>query len=462
MVGMMAMPLSQAAEVLAGRCVSSDVPFRGVSTDSRQLQPGNLFVALQGTNHDGHDYLDAARERGAAAAVVSRMRESSLPLLEVADTRLALGRLAAYWRVQFRLPVVAITGSNGKTTVRSMTHAILACAGQTLATQGNLNNDIGLPLTLFRLSVQDRYAVLEMGANHPGEIDYLAGIARPDIAVVTNAGPAHLAGFGDLEGVARAKGELFTRLSPEGVALINADDRYAPLWRKLAAHCRIVEFGLQAGGDVHARWEGDVAGSTVALSTPWGNTEFELPLPGRHNVMNALAASAAALAAGAALDAVRQGLASLSPVTGRFTIHRLPNAITVIDDTYNANPGSLQAALEALTMADGETWLVLGDMGELGPGTLELHREAGQRARASGVDRFYTLGDLSRAAAEAFGGNAAAFDTLEDLVAALRDAVHGGVHVLVKGSRRMRMERVVEALVATARDRSSTPPEVRR
>jgi UDP-N-acetylmuramoyl-tripeptide--D-alanyl-D-alanine ligase len=462
MVEMMAMQLSTAAEVTAGRCVSADVPFRGVSTDTRQLEQGNLFVALEGPNHDGHDYLEAAHARGAAAAAVTRLRKISLPLLEVADTRLALGRLAAYWRAQFTLPVVAVTGSNGKTTVRSMTHAILTCAGQTLATLGNLNNDIGLPLTLFRLSGEDRYAVLELGANHPGEIGYLAGIARPDIAVVTNAAPAHLEGFGDLEGVARAKGELYTHLAPQGVALINADDPFAPLWRERAAHCRIVEFGLQADAAVHARWRGDVGGSTVSLFTPWGNTEFRLSLPGRHNVMNALAASGAALAAGAGLDAVRQGLASLSAVAGRLTVHHLPNAVTVIDDTYNANPGSLHVALELLGTAEGETWLVLGDMGELGGGALELHREAGHRARAAGVRRLYALGDLSRTAAQSFGDRAEAFDTLEALVAALRAALHTGVHVLVKGSRRMRMERVVDALGVAAREQASAPrPEVR-
>jgi UDP-N-acetylmuramoyl-tripeptide--D-alanyl-D-alanine ligase len=443
---MMAMQLSQAAEVLSGRCVSADVAFCGVSTDTRQLQPGSLFVALQGPNHDGHDYLDAARQQGAAAAAVSRLTRTALPLLEVADTRLALGRLAAWWRARFTLPVVAVTGSNGKTTVRSMTHAILSRAGRTLATEGNLNNDIGLPLTLFRLDSADRFAVLEMGANHPGEIDYLAGIAQPDIAVITNAGPAHLEGFGDMEGVARAKGELFARLGTQGVAIVNADDHYAPLWRELAAHCRIVEFGLQSEAAVRATWRGDVAGSRVALVTPWGDAEFHLPLPGRHNVMNALAASAAALAAGAGLDAVVAGLESLSAVAGRFTVHRLAQGVTVIDDTYNANPGSLQAAIDVLTTAGGETWLVLGDMGELGAGARELHAGAGQRARAAGVDRLFTLGDLSRAAAEAFGANAAAFDTLEGLIDALRSQVHAGLHVLVKGSRRMRMERVVQAL----------------
>jgi UDP-N-acetylmuramoyl-tripeptide--D-alanyl-D-alanine ligase len=461
MGGMMAMQLSKAAAVLGGRCVSTDVRFHGVSTDTRQVQQGNLFVALQGPNHDGHDYLEAARERGAAAAAVSRSTKTALPLLEVADTRLALGRLAAYWRAQFTLPVVAVTGSNGKTTVRSMTHAILACAGRTLATQGNLNNDIGLPLTLFRLAREDRYAVLELGANHPGEIDYLAAIAQPDIAVVTNAGPAHLEGFGDIAGVARAKGEVFARLGPQGVAIINADDRYAPLWRELAAHCRVVDFGLQAEAAVHARWQGDVGGSHVTLGTPWGDTEFHLPLPGRHNVMNALAASAAALAAGAGLDAVCRGLAALSPVAGRFTVHRLPQGITVIDDTYNANPGSLQAAIEVLAMAGGETWLVLGDMAELGPGALDLHREAGRRARTAGVARLFTLGELSRAAAGSFGGDAAAFDTLEDLLVSLREAVHGGLHVLVKGSRRMGMERVVEALGVAPRGQASVRPEAR-
>jgi UDP-N-acetylmuramoyl-tripeptide--D-alanyl-D-alanine ligase len=445
---MMAMQLSQAAEVLSGRCVSADAAFHGVSTDTRQLQPGSLFVALRGPNHDGHDYLDAARARGAAAAAVSRVTQTPLPQLEVEDTRLALGRLAAWWRARFALPVVAVTGSNGKTTVRSMTHAILSRAGRTLATEGNLNNDIGLPLTLFRLGPEDRYAVLEMGANHPGEIDYLACIAQPDIAVITNAGPAHLEGFGDVAGVARAKGELFARLGPQGVAILNADDRYAPLWRELACHCQVVEFGLQADAAVRADWLGDVAGSRVALVTPWGDAEFHLPLPGRHNVMNALAASAAALAAGAGLESVVSGLESLSPVAGRFTVHRLPQGVTVIDDTYNANPGSLQAAIDVLATAGGETWLVLGDMAELGPGARELHAEAGRRARAAGVDRLFTLGELSRAAAESFGAAAAAFDTVEDLVAALGSQVHDGLHVLVKGSRRMRMERVVQTLGA--------------
>jgi len=454
---MMAMQLSEAAQVLNARQVPADVAFRGVSTDSRRLQAGNLFVALQGPNFDGHDYLEAARAQGAAAAAVSRLQATSLPLLQVEDTRLALGQLAAYWRCKFSLPVVAIPGGNGKTTVRAMLAAILGGVGPTLATQGNLNNDIGLPLTLFRLSTDDRFAVLELGANHPGEIDNLAAIARPTIAVVTNAGPAHLEGFGDLEGVARAKGEVFARLDDAGVAVINADDRFAPLWRQLAAHSRVVDFGLTTAAAVHARWEGDVHGSRITLVTPQGECQFLLPLPGRHNVMNALAAAAAALAAGAALADIRSGLESLAPVAGRFNLRRLPAGVTVIDDTYNANPESLQAALEVLAMAGGETWLVLGDMGELGSGAQALHREAGHMAGRAGIDRLFTLGPLARQAAAVFAGPVTACDDMESLLAALRADLHSGVQILVKGSRRMRMERVVQALGATRRETSARP-----
>ena len=274
---MMAMQLSEAAQVLDGRLTGASVAFRGISTDSRRLAPGSLYFALQGPNFDGHAFVDSARAQGAAAAAVNRRCDSSLPQVEVKDTRLALGQLAAFWRQQFSLPLVAITGSNGKTTVRAMTETILSGCGRTLSTQGNLNNDIGLPLTLARLGPDDRYAVLEMGANHAGEIDYLAGLAQPTIAVVTNAAPAHLAGFGDLEGVARAKGELFTRLKADGTAIINADDAFAPLWRSLAGHCTIVEFGLESDAGVTAEWTGDTRGSDLQLETPQGGIELRPP-----------------------------------------------------------------------------------------------------------------------------------------------------------------------------------------
>ena len=442
---MMTMQLSEAAQLLAGSFTGADSKFTGVSTDTRQLLPGALFFALQGPNFDGHGFIETAREQGAVAAAVAHPSESALPQIEVADTRLALGRWCAPWRQQFTLPVVGITGRNGKTTVRAMTAAILSQCGDTLATQGNLNNDIGLPLTLARLGAADRFAVLEMGANHPGEIDYLAGLARPTIAIVTNAGPAHLEGFGDLQGVAQAKGEMFSRLGKDGVAVINADDTFAPLWRELAAHCQIVEFGLQ-GADVTADWQGDASGSDVQLQSPAGNINFHLALPGRHNVMNALAATAAALAAGAGLDAVKAGLETLSQVAGRFNVHSLPGDITLIDDTYNANPESLQVALDVLALAQGDSWLVLGDMGELGADAAALHGAAGRQAREAGVSRLYGLGELAQVAVNAFEGPGGAYATLDELLAVLQRELNGPLHILVKGSRRMRMERVVAAL----------------
>lgn len=443
---MMAMQLSEAAGVLDGQLAGNDVAFTGISTDTRTLPAGALFFALRGPNFDGHACIEAARARGAAGAAVSEPCAAALPHITVADTRLALGRLAADWRRRFDIPVIGITGSNGKTTVRAMTAAILAQCGRALATEGNLNNDIGLPLTLARLGAEHRFAILEMGANHPGEIDYLANIAQPTIAVVTNAGPAHLEGFGDIAGVARAKGELFASLDADSVAIINADDDYAPLWRELAAHCRRVEFGLEADAEVSATWSGDANGTDVTLHTPQGEVQFRLPLPGRHNVMNALAASAAALAAGAGLDDVASGLAGLVPVAGRFNIHHLPGDITLIDDTYNANPGSLQVALDVLAMSGGATWLVLGDMGELGDTSAELHADAGRSARAAGVDRLFAIGDLARAAADSFGEQGEFHATQDELITALRNDLNGPLHVLVKGSRRMQLENVVKAL----------------
>jgi UDP-N-acetylmuramoyl-tripeptide--D-alanyl-D-alanine ligase len=443
---MIRMRLSEAAEVLAARYSRADVSFHGLSTDSRRIETGNLFVALQGPNFDGHDYIEQARRQGAAAAAVTRQPDIPLPMLRVASTRLALGQLAAHWRTRFDLPVVAITGSNGKTTVKEMTAAILARMGNTLVTRGNLNNDIGLPLTLSRLSAEHQYAVVEMGANHPGEIAYLAGIARPTVAVVTNAGPAHLEGFGDLEGVAHGKGEVYTGLSAGDTAVINADDLYAPLWREKAKHCRVIEFGLTSKAQVRAEWEHAAAGSLVRLHTPCGSTEIHLPLPGRHNILNALAAAAAAHAAGADTETIRQGLNAMVPVHGRLTVRRRNDGVMVIDDTYNANPQSLQAALDVLAISQGEKWLVLGDMGELGAAARELHREAGCKARLAGVSRVFTLGDFARETAVGFGSGARSFDHMEELVVALVRELRGEVCVLVKGSRRMAMERAVDAL----------------
>jgi UDP-N-acetylmuramoyl-tripeptide--D-alanyl-D-alanine ligase len=368
-------------------------------------------------------------------------------LLQVADTRLALGELARQWRSRFSIPVVGVTGSNGKTTVKEMLAAILAGQGPVLATQGNLNNDIGVPLTLARLAAEHRSAVIEMGANHSGEIAYLARLVRPTVGIVTNAGPAHLEGFGSLEAVARAKGELFAALSETAVAVINADDRFAPLWQELAQGRPVLSFGLEAAADVTATYMPTQGGMQLQLSTPRGSIEVHLPLLGRHNVINALGAAAAALAAGADLVQIRAGLEGLASVSGRLQCKRRTDGGLVIDDTYNANPASLHAAIDVLREFPGERWLVFGDMGELGDDTAALHAEVGAYASAAGIERLFTLGDLARRAAFAFGDRAQAFSDFEQLVSAVRGGLRANVSLLVKGSRRMGMERVVQALV---------------
>ena len=446
---MIRMLLSEAATVLAAKHLGRDVEFAGVSTDSRALQRDSLFVALRGPHFDGHAYLDQAMQRGAVAALVDRAVETALPNVCVPDTRASLGKLAAAWRARHSMPLVAITGSNGKTTVKEMLAAILGQRGPLLVTQGNLNNDIGVPLTLLRLERAHHHAVIEMGANHAGEIAYLTRIARPTVALITNAGPAHLEGFGSIEGVAHAKGEIYQGLSTDGIAVINGDDRYAPLWRELTGAYRVMSFALEAQADVRAEWQAANGGSVLQLSTPAGATQVKLPLPGRHNVMNALAATAAALAAGAALSDVKKGLEAMQPVHGR--LERMPGikGAQLIDDTYNANPASLQAALEVLAACATRKWLVLGDMGELGTDATALHEQVGEWARAAGVEALYATGELSRHAARAFGAGSEHFTNHATLISALTGRLgrdNGGVTILIKGSRSAHMEDVVAAL----------------
>jgi len=440
--------LAEAAAALGLDGAQPAVSVCGVSTDSRTLQPGELFVALRGPSFDGHDFIEAARERGAAAYLVDHPVPGAEPALVVSDTRLALGRLARHWRGRFAAPLVAVTGSNGKTTVKEMLGAILGGLGPTLATRGNLNNDIGVPLTLFGLRPQHRYAVIEMGANHPGEIAYLTDIARPDVALITNAGAAHLEGFGSVAGVARAKGEIYAGLGPEGVAVVNADDTYAGLWDGLSAAHRRIHFALDAEAEVRAGWRPSGSGSEMSVHTPMGVFEVHLPLAGRHNAMNALAACAAASALNCPTEAMRAGLAGLRPVPGRLVRRAALGGAELIDDTYNANPGSLQAALDVLAACEGERWFVLGDMAELGETGADLHAEAGERARAAGIERLYCLGALAARACERFGAGARGFDSRQALVEALRGDLHAGVTVLLKGSRRIKLDEVVAALVA--------------
>lgn len=440
--------LSTAAGWLDTEQLGEDAEFFGVSTDSRAIEPGMLFIALRGPNHDGHDHVASALEKGAMAALVERPLDINIPQLVVEDTRLALGRLAAAWRGTLRTPLVAVTGSNGKTTVKEMCAAILSRVGATLATRGNLNNDIGVPLTLLRLSPEHRFGVIEMGANHPGEIAYLTGLATPQVAIITNAAPAHLEGFGSVEGVARAKGEIFTGLSEDGVAVINADDDFAGLWREMSAGHRTLCFGLARAADIGARGLGDVHGSELEVLTPLGAFNLNLPLPGRHNIMNALAAVSAAIALSIDFSDIAAGLASLSKVKGRLTTRPGRNGSTILDDSYNANPASLLAGLEVLAACGGRRLLVLGDMGELGENARELHRRAGEQAREMGIDALYTTGRLSQAASEAFGENGHFYESQQQLIEALLPRMNAELTVLVKGSRSSRMERVVEALSA--------------
>jgi UDP-N-acetylmuramoyl-tripeptide--D-alanyl-D-alanine ligase len=445
---MMTMHLSDAAQVLKGRQIGDDVVFSGVSTDTRTLAAGNLFVALHGPHFDGHRYIEQAQQRGAAAAAVSHVVTADLPQLEVENTRLALGALAAHWRSRFDLPLVAVTGSNGKTTVKEMLAAILRRCGSALVTQGNFNNDIGVPHTLFRLESGYDYAVIELGANHPGEIAYLTSLVQPVVALINNAGPAHLEGFGSVAGVARAKGELFDSAGPATTCVINTDDDYATLWRSLAAPRPVITFGLESEADVSASWQGDIDASDIQLNTPQGGASTRISLPGRHNVMNALAAAAAALALGIDPGTIAAGLADTRPVQGRWQSQAGIAGARIVNDTYNANPASLEAGLALLATAAGEIWLVLGDMGELGQAGKQLHSDMGEAARRAGVTRLFTLGELAGLAAAAFGDGASMFDSVDDLVATLRDALHTGVTVLVKGSRAMHMERVANALLA--------------
>jgi UDP-N-acetylmuramoyl-tripeptide--D-alanyl-D-alanine ligase len=449
------MSLAILAEVLQAPLIGRDALFTGVSTDTRTLNRGDLFVAIQGPRFDGHTFLAEAIRAGASGALLARPLDTTLPHVRVDDTRLALGRMAAFWRAQFDIPVIAVTGSNGKTTVKEMIAAILARKGAVCATRGNLNNDIGLPLTLCRLTAQDRCAVIEMGMNHKGEIDYLTRLTRPTVAVITNAGSAHLAGLSSVEQVARAKGEIYAGLVPDGVAVINADDAHAALWKTLAAPRTVRTFGIERLADYRAEYALGVAGIEMFLKSPDDGIEVKLPLLGRHNVLNALAAAAAAAAAGATLDDIKRGLEIVRPVAGRLEPKPGLSGARVIDDTYNANPDSLAAALALLREFKGERVLVLGDMGELGEDAAELHRRAGDLARETGVQRVFGLGEFARNTVATFGKGARHFDSAEALIEALIDCMHGEMTVLVKGSRAARMERVVNGIqrVGTSRQK---------
>jgi UDP-N-acetylmuramoyl-tripeptide--D-alanyl-D-alanine ligase len=442
--------LDELARATGGTAAGERVGFSGVCTDSRVISPGELFVALPGENFDGHDYVPQAIGRGAAAALVARRvgSEREIPQVVVKDTRAALGRLAAAWRARFPLPVVALTGSNGKTTVKEMLACILAvhCGGRedVLATEGNLNNDIGLPLMLLRLRERHRYAVLELGMNHLGEIDYLSRLASPTVALVNNAHRAHIGLLGSLEAIAQAKGEIYAGLRPGGVALVNEDDAFAAYWKELAAGRAVVTFGTAEAADVR----GHCDEGQVRLVTPLDAFAVTLQVPGEHNARNAIAACAAAFALDIPPRDIQAGLAAYAGTKGRLQSRAGLFGSTVVDDTYNANPDSMKAAIRVLAAARGRRVLVMGDMGELGDDAAALHAEIGAFARGAGIERLLALGPLSVHAVEAFGQGAAHFPAIEALVSEARVELRKKVTLLVKGSRFMRMERVVERLAA--------------
>ena len=439
---MIRLRLSELAARLECSPPCKDVTVDAIVTDSRRADFGALFAALPGSQVDGHDFAPAAVRLGAVALLVNRPLDLEVPQLVVDDVLGALGRLAAMLRERLDPVVVGITGSNGKTTVKEMVASILRPAGPLLATRGNYNNELGVPLTLFELEPRHRFAILELGASKAGDIAYLAGIARPDIALVTNIGPAHLGGFGSLEGVARPKGELYAALPVDSCAIVNADEPWAAQWKQVSRAKRVLTFG--SGPDCEVQAAGD--DKQPVIQTPMGSFELCMALPGAHNRINAAAATAVALALDVDLETIRKGLESVQPVPGRLNFIETSAGWTVIDDTYNANPASLYSALRVLSEMHGTPWLVLGDMKELGTDSSKMHREVGDAARAMGVSRLFATGEMSAHTVDAFGEGAEHFDSREALVESLRRQLRPGINCLVKGSRSMGMETVVEGI----------------
>jgi UDP-N-acetylmuramoyl-tripeptide--D-alanyl-D-alanine ligase len=448
---MISMSLSKAAAAINANLIGDDVVFNGCSTDSRTIENGNLFIALSGENFDGHDYVSVAEERGASSLMLEKEVNHVKPVLQVENSRRAMGLLAKTWRDELSIPLVAITGSNGKTTVKEMITSILSEISEVHATSGNLNNDIGVPLTLFGLDKKHQYAVVEMGANHPGEIEWLSSIARPNVAVITQCAPAHLEGFGSVEGVARAKAEIYSGLQSNGTAIINVDDEYANFWQKTCEHLKQFSFGIKSE-------TANVTAKDIKVLTEKNSIQFilhsekesidiVLPLFGEHNVMNALASAACCLSLDVPLSSIKAGLEKMSPVKGRLQVKSGKKGSRIIDDTYNANPTSLGAALKVLGQYKGSRYLVLGDMGELGETAIQLHKEAGELAKQAGVDKLFVIGDLSINAVQSFGQDAQHFNSHDELGKTLLDSINKNTTILIKGSRSMQMEKVVNALV---------------
>jgi UDP-N-acetylmuramoyl-tripeptide--D-alanyl-D-alanine ligase len=447
----MMMRLSDLCRIVGGELMGDDVPFHSVSIDTRSLHQGDLFVALKGERFDANEFIEQAEQTGAAAALLERQTASGLPQVVVADTRLALGRLGGAWRKRSSAAVIGVTGSNGKTTVKEMLAAVLSLHDPVLFTQGNLNNELGVPLTLLRLRPEHRYAVVEMGANHPGEIAYTSRLAQPDVALITNAGAAHLEGFGSVEGVARAKGELLASLSDRGTAVLNADDAFFDLWKTLAGERRVLTFGFSSHADVRAvevepTVLADGFDTCFSVEYEGQRSPMSLALAGRHNVCNALAATAGSLALGLGMEQIRAGLAAVRPVPGRMQPVAGPQGSVLVNDSYNANPSSFEAGLDVLVALNGEPWVIMGALGELGEESSELHARVGRMAKEKGVLRLFATGPDAEQAVAAFGEGGSFFSQPSDLAQAVRKIIHKDVVALVKGSRSQRLEQVIEVL----------------
>lgn len=446
--------LAMLAKTLPTTLKGTDVTFSTISIDTRTLKKGDLFIAIKGEHFDGHEFITEAIAKGAVAVIVATEQSTEIPQLQVTDTRKALGQIAKLHRQRFQIPRIAITGSSGKTTTKEMLATILRQMGPVLATKGNYNNDIGVPLTLLRLQAKHEFAVLELGANYPGEIAYTTQLVAPKIAAIINVAPAHIQGFGSIAAVANAKAEIFQGLTKHGIAVINADDDYAAEWKKSLVNHNLLTFACNATADFQLLeiLEQSLEATEFRMQTPLGTIDIKLPLPGMHNVMNALAAATLACAVGASLDDIKFGLENTLPVAGRFQILSANHNTTVINDTYNANPDSVKAALDCLARYPGKRILVFGDMSELGPDVERYHQQVGRQAKALGIDAVYSCGQWSRFTSEAFGANKTHFTDKTDLIDALKSVLnqHQDVTLLIKGSRSAQMEVVACALTQTS------------
>lgn len=435
--------LSQIATWMNARFSGIDAPLHGISIDSRTLSKGDLYVALKGERVDGHAFIKEVENKGAVGVLVSEDIETKLPILKVSDTVLALGQMAKHYRALLDIPIVAVTGSCGKTTVKDMLFHILSCKGPTLATQGNLNTDIGVPLTLLKLNATHQYAVIEMGARKKNDIAYLMQITSPHVSILTNAGVAHVEIFGSTQGIVRAKGEIFECLDKQGVAVINQDDKQNAYWKRLLKGQRVITFGIDNQADIMAK---NITNAHFDLITDLGTVSIQLPVLGKHNVMNALASAAGARALGISLEYIQEGLENCKASPGRLEKKKSLSGACVMDDTYNANPASVSAALAVLANCEGPKILVLGDMKELGAEAPRLHHQMGVEAKTLGIDQVFCLGEWTPYTVEGYGSSAKHYTSKQDLIQALSPLLTPESTVLIKGSRGMKMEEIVRAL----------------